>query len=249
MSRPPEYIAKDFKIIPGNDDTIDYTCMLCLPAGSFMMGGKEYDDEKPIHQVDVKPFWLGKYPVTQALWKWVMVGENPSHYRGDRRPVENVSWDDIMEKFLPRLNIKELRTGGHFRLPSEAEWEYAARAGQPELTYAGSDQPQPVAWYYGYSHEETKPVGLKLPNAWGLCDLSGNVWEWCADHWHDNYRRAPKDGRAWVEQNGGADRVDRGGGWFNRGGNCRVAIRNGDHRARDGRNGLGFRLAWSPLQK
>ncbi len=205
----------------------------------FMMGGDRYDSEKPVHPVKITDFHIGQFPVTQALWKWVM-GNNPSFFRGDDRPVEQVSWNDIREKdgFLDRLNAKaEIRqwlidnqmNGMAFRLPSEAEWEYAARGGpgrEQGYEYAGSNTPGAVVWYDDNSHGETKPVGLKAPNALGLYDMSGNVWEWCEDDWHDRYKDAPHDGSAWVDNPERAqDRVIRGGSWYGLDAYCRVAYR------------------------
>ncbi len=152
--------------------------------------------------------------------------------------MENVSWDDITNHFLPNL---EKLTQRPFRLPTEAEWEYAAKAGG-NFKYAGSDDLHHVGWYDENSHQETKPVGLKMPNAWGLYDMSGNVWEWCEDDWHDNYRKAPADGRAWTAEPRGAHRVFRGGNWYYHSVRCRAAYRycNG---ARFRSGALGFRLA------
>ena len=225
-------------------EALEHSKMLYVPGGTFMMGSNEDKGEQPIHKVQISPFYLGQYPVTQALWKEVMQ-DNPSHFRGVDRPVERVSWDHITKEFLPALNKNAPREGGEFRLPSEAEWEYAARAGQPELSYAGHRDAPPVAWYRDNGHEESKPVGLKFPNAWGFYDLSGNVWEWCADHWHDDYRRAPADGRAWVDRTGGGERVSRGGSWIGDAVGCRVANRGWSRRAWDDGDFLGFRLAWS----
>jgi formylglycine-generating enzyme required for sulfatase activity len=208
-----------------------------IPAGHFMMGSYEYGDEQPIHPVQVPAFWLAEYPCTQALYQAV-TGQNPSHFEGKNRPVEGVSWEDITRDFLPRL--REL-TGRRFRLPSEAEWEYAAKAGG-DFTYAGSDDLHAVGWYSDNSHRETKPVGLKMPNAWGLYDMSGNVWEWCEDDWHDSYDNAPADGSAWVDRPRGAHRVCRGGYWYFHAGSCRAAGRYHNGPQNQG-SPLGFRLA------
>ena len=243
MPRTDADKAKDFSIFE-DEDLKKHSTMLYVPGGTFMMGSNEYEEEKPVHLVQISPFYLGQYPVTQALWKKVL-GDNPSHFRGNDRPVERVSWDRITEEFLPALNKIAPREGGKFRLPSEAEWEYAARAGQPELMYAGHRDAPPVAWYEDNSHEETKPVGLKRPNDWDFFELSGNVWEWCADQWHDHYLGAPADGTAWVDRAGGDERVLRGGGWISDALGCRVANRNGDPRAWGVNGNLGFRLAWS----
>ncbi|MCK6691577.1 MAG: formylglycine-generating enzyme family protein [Thermoanaerobaculia bacterium] len=220
--------------------------LLHVPGGEFRMGSDDNDKdaedrEKPAHRVTVDDFYLGEFPVTQDLWVAVM-GENPSRFKGPRRPVENVSWNRIVDDFLPALRKK---TGQDYRLPTEAEWEYAARGGpfwqNEPYRFAGSDLLAQVGWYNENSGGETHDVGLLLPNALDLYDMSGNVWEWCADNWHDNYRGAPADGKAWP---GGNEElaVLRGGSWILNDLNCRVARRYGD--VRNVRfNGSGFRLA------
>ncbi len=193
--------------------------MVSIPGGRFSMGctreqGKCYDDENPVHEVQVNDFEMGQYEVTQALWEAVM-GENPSWFMDCAQcPVEQVSWDDI-QVFLKRLNEQ---TGSQYRLPTEAEWEYAARGGQQSrgYQYAGSNDPGVVAWYEENTGEKTHPVGQKEPNELGLYDMSGNVWEWVQDCGHDSYRGAPSDGRAWESENSGdcSKRVLRGGSWI-----------------------------------
>jgi sulfatase modifying factor 1 len=228
-------------------------CMVSVQGGTFTMGTKKddpdnYGDEHPDHDVRVPNFSLGQFPVTQALWKAVMDGENPSFFKGDTRPVEQVSWEDIDKNFLPELNKK--LPGWNFRLPTEAEWEYAARSptlgeGRGGALYAGSNRLEAVGWWAGNSHGETKPVGLKLPNALGLFDMSGNVWEWCEDDWHGDYNGAPTDGRAWVDNPRGSSRVLRGGSWDSDSGYCRVAYRDYGLPGFRG-DTVGFRLAASP---
>jgi formylglycine-generating enzyme required for sulfatase activity len=216
--------------------------LINIPAGGFMMGSDKYPDEQPIRPVQLPAFWLAEYPCTQALYQAV-TGQNPSYFKGKNRPVEGVSWDGITDDFLPRL--RKL-TGQLFRLPSEAEWEYAAKAGG-NSKYAGGDDLHRVGWYNENSHRETKPVGLKMPNAWGLYDMSGNVWEWCEDDWHDNYKSAPNDGRARIDEPRDAHRVFRGGGWGNHALSCRAAFRSLDgSRYQD--DSLGFRLALPQLK-
>ena len=186
--------------------------MIKVEGGSFMMGSNKIRREKPIHQVTVKEFHIGKYPVTQAQWEKVM-GENPSRFKGDlQRPVERVSWEDC-QQFINKLNQQ---TGMKFRLPSEAEWEYAARGGKLSkgFTYAGSNQLDEVGWYNKNSKKTTHSVGQKKPNELGLYDMSGNVLEWCEDDWHVNYKKAPDNGSAWIDQPRGESRVVRGGSWF-----------------------------------
>ncbi len=183
--------------------------MVSIPGGTFMMGSPKTEEnrrksEGPQHKVTVKPFLMGKYPITQAQWNAVM-GKNPSHYKGDNRPVENVSWHDCVE-FCKRLFDK---TGKAYRLPSESEWEYACRAGTTTPFYFGKTITTDLANYNGRStyasgpsgvyRGETTDVGSFPPNAFGLYDMHGNVWEWCADLWHDNYDGAPTDGSAWLE--------------------------------------------------
>ncbi len=204
-----------------------------IPAGSFMMGspdGVGFSDERPQHKVTLtKGFWMSKYEVTQGQWKAVM-GNNPSYFQGDdapagvntdNLPVEEVSWNDVQE-FIKRLNGM---TGENYALPSEAQWEYAARGGVANQKYSGSDYPDTVAWYNDNSGNTTHEVGTKASNAWGLHDMSGNVWEWCQDHWHGDYTGAPADGSAWEEADPGRGRVGRGGGWDGFAGYLRSANR------------------------
>jgi formylglycine-generating enzyme required for sulfatase activity len=198
--------------------------MVQVPAGAFTMGGDDSlasDYEKPLHQVNIKHFEIGKYPVTQGQWKAVM-GSNPSHFSqsGDDCPVEQVSWYDAQE-YIQKLNQM---TGKNYRLPSEAEWEYACRAGGRH-PYSGSDEAYLVAWFDQNSNKTTHPVGQKQPNAWGLYDMSGNVFEWVQDWIHNNYAGAPTDGSAWIT--GGKEmRVLRGGSWISSASYSRSANRD-----------------------
>jgi formylglycine-generating enzyme required for sulfatase activity len=158
--------------------------MVLVQGGTFTMGSNSGDsDEKPLHQVTLSDFYIGKYEVTQKQWREIM-GNNPSHFNGDERPVEYVSWNDAQE-FIRKLNAK---TGQKYRLPTEAEWEYAACGGQQSrgYTYSGSNDINAVAWYGNNSNNKTHAVGQKQANELGLHDMSGNVWEWCGD-WYDNY--------------------------------------------------------------
>ena len=223
--------------------------MIEVLGGEFDMGSEDedaYDDEKPIHKVNVPTFWMGEFPVTQELWTMVM-GENPSYFPGMQWPVEQVSWLDITEQFLPAL---QAITNREYRLPTEAEWEFAARGGiyYSPYKYAGSNRLEDVGWYTENSHLETKAVGLKQPNVLGLYDMSGNVWEWCANHWHDNYQGAPNDGSAWVEkEDEGRYRVLRGGSWDFNPRYCRVSYRSNAYPAY-GSDSRGFRLVVSSWQ-
>jgi formylglycine-generating enzyme required for sulfatase activity len=194
-----------------------------IPAGEFMMGSEKYDDEKPMHKVKLrKPFYLGAYPVTQREWKAVM-GDNPSYFKGDSLPVEQVSWSDV-QKFIRKLNAKE--GTDKYRRPSEAEWEYACRAGTT-TRYSFADSESKLgdyAWYDDNSGDKTHPVGQKKPNPYGLYDMHGNVWEWVQDKYRSDYDGAPTDGSAW-ESGDGAFRVGRGGSWLDDARNCRSADR------------------------
>lgn len=173
------------------------------------MGSTRYPTEQPVHSVHITSFAIGKYPVTQRQWTLVM-GHNPSHFPGrdDQCPVDSVNWHDA-QAFIHRLNQL---TGHAHRLPSEAEWEYACRAGSTGQWCFGDGESQlpDHAWYDGNSGNRTHPVGEKKPNAFGLYDMHGNVQEWCEDHWHDDYQGAPTDGSAWVTARK-RSRVLRGG--------------------------------------
>lgn len=186
--------------------------MVVIPAGEFVMGGNGYPDEQPIHRVKVPQFAIGKTMVTQAQWKAVM-GNNPSYFQDtdtENCPLESVNWDDIQE-FITKLNTL---TGKKYRLPSEAEWEYACRAGSTGKWCFGDDEAQLIhyAWNKNNSDSKSHPVEQKRPNAFGLYDMHGNVWEWLQDCWHENYEGAPTDGSAWTTGDGGL-RVVRGGSW------------------------------------
>ena len=167
-------------------------------------------DEKPQRRVQIAPFAMGKYEVTQEQWYAVM-GANPSGNKGRTLPVEQVSWEDA-QVFIQKLNQK---TGQQYRLPSEAEWEYAARAGSQAEYSFGDDEKElgRYAWYSANSSRQTHPVGEKQANRFGLHDMHGNVWEWVQDCWHDNYLGAPTDGSAWTTGCNGDYRVLRGGSW------------------------------------
>jgi formylglycine-generating enzyme required for sulfatase activity len=242
-----------------------------VAPGLFRMGSEDGgDDEKPLHGVDItRMFWLGTYPVTQSEYEDLM-GCNPSHFQDNvvvkpgflglgretakrsrgRHPVECVSWDDAMA-FCKKLTEREraagrLRDGYAFRLPTESEWEYAARGGAQSrgFTYSGSNDLKEVGWHDDNSDNKTHPVGLKLPNELGLYDMSGNVWEWCRD-WYGNYSAG-----AMPDPTGagaGRDRVLRGGSWFYHASYCRAAFRF-RLAPSSSFNNLGFRVALAPVQ-
>ena len=199
--------------------------MVEVEGGTFTMGatseqgGDAYDGEKPAHSVTLSSYHIGQTEVTQELWEAVM-GSNPNRFKGSNRPVECVSWDDCQE-FLSRLNRI---TGKRFRLPTEAEWEYAARGGSRSrgYKYSGSDNIYDVAWYNDNSGSTTHPVAIKRPNELGLYDMSGNVWEWCSD-WYGAYSSSAQSNPTGPST--GSRRVGRGGCWFSYAGGCRVSIR------------------------
>jgi formylglycine-generating enzyme required for sulfatase activity len=183
--------------------------MVPLAGGSFMMGSRDGDDdERPMHKVTLRPFSIGRFEVTQRQWQGVM-GTSPSYFAGCADcPVDSVSWDDI-QLFIARLNRQ---SGKRFRLPSEAEWEYACHAGGSEA-YCGDNDETQVAWYAENSDGRPQPVGQLAPNGFGLYDMSGNAYEWVADCWHGGYGEAPIDGSAWGGS-GCQRRVLRGGAWY-----------------------------------
>ena len=218
--------------------------MLRVEAGTFTMGAtaemkESYDWEKPAHQVTLaNDYYIGKYEVTQVLWQVVM-GSNPSLFKGDNLPVEQVSWDDCQE-FISKLNRI---TGKTFRLPTEAEWEYAARGGKKSrgYQYSGSNNLSDVAWYYDNSGSKTHSVGTKQANELGIYDMSGNVWEWCQD-WYGEYRSSSQVNPTGA--NSGSYRVVRGGSWSYNAGGSRLSFRyNGT--PDDCYGGLGLRLVLS----
>jgi formylglycine-generating enzyme required for sulfatase activity len=244
--------------------------MILIPSGSFIMGASNQEElsnntERPIHQVKVSQFFLGRYPITQAQWRAVAslpqegkrLELNPSCFKGDKRPVEKVSWYDAVE-FCARLSR---HTNKNYRLPSEAEWEYACRAGTITPFHFGETISTNLANYNGADQqygaygkgEKGRYRGTTIDvdyfnaaNEFGLSDMHGNVWEWCADPWHHNYDGAPDDGRVWDEKanndnryqkvlenldtllKGSRRRVIRGGSWFNHPYGCRSAYRADD---------------------
>jgi formylglycine-generating enzyme required for sulfatase activity len=244
--------------------------LVAIPGGDFLMGSPQQekqrsDAEGPQHRVEVPPFFMGKYPITQVQWRFVAeqfpqvqqeLNPDPSRFKGSDRPVERVSWLDAQE-FCARVSIFAGRT---CRLPREAEWEYACRAGTTTPFHFGATISTKLANYNGsYTYDqgkkgqyrkETIPVGdFEVANAFGLYDMHGNVWEWCEDHWHDNYEGAPNDSSAWIDLKAkkNSSRVLRGGSWIDDPWGCRSAGRDKDtanYRFND--NGLGFRVIYSP---
>ena len=277
-----EYLAKDL----GEGVTLE---MVAIPGGKFMMGTEDeeierlckkfnwdrFRREKPRHEVTIKPFYMGKYQVTQAQWRRIAnlpkinddLDPNPARFKGDSLPVEQVSWNDAVE-FCRRLSKA---TGKEYRLPSEAEWEYACRAIQNSKVKSQNEEISQSASYppfhfgetltdklanydasYTYANEaageyrgKTTPVGSFPPNAFGLYDMHGNVWEWCADDYHENYEKAPQDGSAWLNENENDyhKKLVRGGSWYLSPAYCRSASPNYDTRGFDS-SFIGFRGVW-----
>ncbi|NET51785.1 MAG: SUMF1/EgtB/PvdO family nonheme iron enzyme, partial [Merismopedia sp. SIO2A8] len=252
IKREPNQKAKFFKEDLGNSISLE---MISIPGGKFLMGTQDqeierlvqtfgwdgFKRERPQHEVTVKPFFMGKYPITQKQWRVIAsfpkvtrdLKSNPSRFKGDERPVERVSWYDA-EEFCQRLSKY---TGRQYRLPSEAEWEYACRGLTKTPFHYGETITDSLANYdasrtyalepKGEYREETTPVGSFPPNAFGLYDMHGNVWEWCADDWHENYDGASTDGRAWTGgTSSNSNKVLRGGSWSNDPDVCRCASRN-----------------------
>ncbi len=232
---------------------LEKTEMVFVEKGNFIMGEGNNTTE-----INFKEgYFIGKYPVTQELYEKVM-GVNPSEFKGKYRPVESVSWNDICEgknSFLSKLNDKiqknvpPLKGRGNFKLPSEAQWEYAAKSAKrwnkPSLKFAGSQNIKNVAWYDENSNDETKPVGLKQPNLLGLYDMSGNIWEWCEDLETALYE-LPKDGSAYLKI--GTARVFRGGSFRHRIEFCNATYR-GAHLSFSHDDNVGFRLVFPQFNR
>lgn len=236
QTREAEYQTEDL----GNGVTLD---LVKIPGGQFQMGspaGDGFDNEQPRHLVTVPEFWIGMYPVTQAQWKAVAgfpkdernLNADPSTFKGDNRPVESVTWDEAVE-FCARLSK---RIDKDYRLPSEAEWEYACRAGTTTPFHFGETITTNLANYSGKNtygsgpkgeyREQTTPVGsFNVANAFGIYDMHGNVWEYCQDHVHDNYEGAPTDGSAWLSSDERETRILRGESWSHIPSFCRSASR------------------------
>jgi formylglycine-generating enzyme required for sulfatase activity len=221
--------------------------MIAIPGGQFMMGSPDdeldrTDDEGPQHLVTVSPFYMGRYPVTQAQWRFVAgldqvkqkMDSDPSRFKGKKHPVEKVSWHDATE-FCARMTQ---HTGRLYRLPSEAEWEYACRANTTTPFYFGETINSDLVNYHatevygsgtkGKFRQETTPVDqFEFPNAFGLSDMHGNVWEWCSDHWHSNYEGTPGTSTPWIDSDASEStfRVLRGGSWSYNPRDCRSASR------------------------
>ena len=239
--------------------------MVSIPGGTFLMGSPDNEpnrssQESPQHEVTVEPFFMGRYPITQIQWQFVAeqmpqvnreLKPNPSQFSGSTRPVEKVRWDEAVE-FCDRLSA---HTGRTYRLPSEAEWEYACRAGITTPFHFGETITPELANYDGtkiyndgskgeYRASTTSVEHFEIANPFGLCDMHGNVWEWCQDHWHDTYKGAPTDGSAWLSKNEDARRVRRGGSWYINPVNCRSAYRF-NYYPRGTSSDTGFRVVCS----
>ena len=234
--------TNQYLVIPVND-SISIT-MIMVEGGTFMMGATEEqgddakEDEYPVHQVTLSDYYIGQTEVTQALWLAVL-GTNPSTWEGSNLPIEKVSWNDC-QQFITKLNQL---TGRRFRLPTEAEWEYAARGGSKSrgYKYSGSNNLSDVAWYTENSGSKTHPVGQKQANELGIYDMSGNVWEWCQD-WYDSgyYGKSPSTNP--CNNTSALFRVDCGGSWGSIARYCRVSVRGSDSPSYAG-DYLGLRLA------
>jgi formylglycine-generating enzyme required for sulfatase activity/predicted Ser/Thr protein kinase len=224
--------TKSFTVDLGHNVFLE---MIAIPGGTFLMGSLPNEkghrqSEQPQHQVTIDPFYMSQTVITQGQWQAIM-GNNPAHFKGENRPVERVSWHNCVV-FCNKL-FKQTKLG--FRLPSEAEWEYACRAGTTTPFYCGKTITTDLANYNGKLNYLGKFPGVYLnrttevkyfpANAFGLYDMHGNVWEWCADHWHHSYYSAPTDGGIWSSNNEHHDRVVRGGSWVNYASNCRCAFR------------------------
>jgi formylglycine-generating enzyme required for sulfatase activity len=249
------------EILPGDIELE----MISIPSGEFLMGSPTegvYDVEKPQHSVTVPAFFMGKYPVTQEQWRVIALqtklqvtrelNPEPASFAGNNKPVESISWYDAVE-FCARLSKLADK---NYCLPSEAEWEYACRAGTTTPFYFGATITTELANYSGYTYAdeqqgidrgETTPVNQFPPNAFGLYDLHGNLWEWCADHWHSNYLGAPKDGSVWIGNVLNNTHVLRGGSWFSNPNCCRLAYRSW-YSSGYFDNNVGFRVIYSPFR-
>ncbi|MEA5140668.1 formylglycine-generating enzyme family protein [Arcicella rigui] len=244
-----------------NGDTklfgLDYTEMVYVEKGTFNIGDNNsgIENEKEATITFNNSYFIGKYPVTQEFYEYIK-GENPSHFKGKYKPVEMVSWNDIykgVDSFLKQLNnkLKEEHPSlnGKFSLPSEAQWEYAARGGKAwdnpdKFLYAGSNNIHDVSWFDENSNAQTMPVGLKQPNRLGVYDMSGNIFEWCIDNYVEDYQKIPNNGEAY--QQSATMRVLRGGRWYDQVEFCRVAFRK--YYYPDRRIGSdGFRLVFLPV--
>ncbi|NET43650.1 bifunctional serine/threonine-protein kinase/formylglycine-generating enzyme family protein [Okeania sp. SIO2B3] len=228
--------------------------MVSIPGNTFLMGSpkttaEKWETESPQHTVTIPPLFVSKYPITQGQWQAVM-GKNQAYFKGENRPVEMVSWYNAIE-FCRQLSAQ---TGKTYRLLSEAEWEYVCRGETTTLFYFGNSLITDLANYNGEEayacslqqnyREQTTDVGSFPPNAFGLYDLHGNVWEWCADPWHNNYQGAPSDGSVWEKDSNYNYRMLRGGGYLNYSKGCRSANRNWKT-PRSRYKSVGFRVAVS----
>lgn len=227
-----------------------FLAMVYIPGGTFVMGssvGQGYDDERPRHPVTIAPFAMSKTLITQAQWQSIMSTLPPCRFVGSTHPLENVNWHEALS-FCTALSA---RMGQPITLPSEAQWEYACRAQTETPFHTGETITSDLANYKGeftFYHEptgknygKTTPVGQFPANGFGLTDMHGNLWEWCADVWHDNYRHAPDDGTVWSKGRMSAHRVGRGGSWHDIPATCRSATRL-KLKVSEGDETIGFRV-------
>lgn len=228
---PLDPIKKNDKAFRDNFGNGIYMEMVRVPSGKFILGSpiselERKEHESPLIEVNVPTFYMAKFVVTQEQWAAIM-GNNPAIFRQDlQAPIENISWLEAKE-FCQKLSLKSAYKY-IYRLPSEAEWEYACRAGTNTAYHFGdrADQLPDYAWFKGNANQRSQPIGKKIPNPWGLHEMHGGVWEWCEDVWHDSYRGAPADGSAWLDDGGYGRRVRRGGSWSNEAKLCRSASRD-----------------------
>lgn len=245
---PPNPIKTGEKAFRDNLGNHVYMEMVRIPSGKFAIGSpiNEFgrrNNESPVSEVNVPSFYIAKFVTTQEQWMAIL-GSNPATFRENlQAPVENISWIEAQE-FCRKLAMRS-SYNYIYRLPSEAEWEYACRAGTNTAYHFGDSfgELSDYAWFADNSRKRSQPIGQKVPNPWGLYDMHGGIWEWCEDNWHDNFNGAPADGKAWIDDSLGR-RVRKGGSWNNDAKLCRSATREW-HWQGDRYNDIGFRVVIS----